>query len=441
MENTILYQREIPVKYEAQVCVVGGGPAGVAAAVTAARAGADVFLIEGQGFFGGAASGALVPAFMPFDNGVDFLAGGIGREIYDQCVAVDPVLKMGSTIGIEVEALKRIYDDMVEKARVRYLFFANLIDAKVEDGRIDHLVVAAKSGVYAVKAQLYIDATGDGDLCAMAGAPWEMGDENGVPMPATLCSLWYGVDWDAAYPHPGGQAGQLERAIGDGVFTQEDRHLPGLFRTGRVTGGGNIGHAYHVDATREEDLTRAMVDGRRMLPQYQRYYNDYVQGPFAGAKPIVTGSQLGVRESRRILGDYVLSFEDYMARATFEDEIGRFSYPIDSHPADTSRAAYEAFLKDHHGLAYERGESYGIPYRSLLPRGIANAWVAGRSLSCDHKMQSSIRVMPACYITGQACGMAAALCLENGVGPRGVEVRALQSRLKAMGAFLPNFSE
>lgn len=430
----IIYQKKLETRYKADICVVGGGPAGVAAATAAARHGARVFIIESQGFFGGAATAALVPAFMPFTNGVDFLAGGIGREIYDICVK-EPEALCGRTLGILPEGLKKVYDDMVINAGVEYLFFCNMVDVITSNGKIDAVVVAAKSGMYAISADIFIDATGDGDLCAWAGAPYQLGDEKGVTMPSTLCSLWVDIDWkNIGFA----QNKELEHAFADKLFTQEDRHLPGIFKTGPTTGGGNIGHAFGVDGTNETDLTRGMVEGRKMLNEYKRYYQTYLGEGFKHAEPVITGSQLGVRETRRIQGDYQLTVEDFNNRACFNDEIGRFSYPIDDHISAPTKEAYEAFNKEHTSMRYRDGESYGIPYRTLIPQKLENTFVVGRCISTDKKMQSSIRVMPACYITGQAAGVAAALCVQDKCTTREIQTQKLQKKLVEMGAFIPN---
>ncbi len=430
----ICYKKELTVRYETDVCVVGGGPSGVAAAVAAARHGARVFLIESQGCFGGEGTVSLVPAFMPFTDGVNFLAGGIGREIYDRCVTENPDGVVGTTIGVQAEHLKRIYDDLVTAEKIDFLFFTTMVDVIARDGHVEQIVVAAKSGMYAISAGIFIDGTGDGDLCAWAGAPWEKGDQNGHVMPSTLCSMWVNIDWSERK----NQAAELERAFLDHVFTQEDRHLPGIFKTGAHTGGGNIGHAFDVDGTNEADLTRGMIDGRKILLEYWKYYREYVKGGFAGAYPVLTGSTLGVRESRRIQGDYVMTIGDFNRRASFDDEIGRFSYPIDDHIAAPTKEAYEAFNREHTSMRYKKGENYGIPYRALLPRELDNVLVAGRCISTDKKMQSSIRVMPCCYITGQAAGTAAALAVEKAQNLRKICVSELQDRLLQMGAFLPN---
>ena len=163
---------------------------------------------------------------MRFANG-DVFSGGIGREIYDAC----EIEKYGT--GIRVEKLKRIYDNMVIESGCDFLFHTNLIDVVVENGFVKYAIVSAKSGIYAIKAKVFVDATGDGDLCAMAGNPYEMGDEDGKCMPATLCSIWVDIDWDNVQKP---DSRELARAFADGVFTQEDYHLSGMWRTGEHLG-------------------------------------------------------------------------------------------------------------------------------------------------------------------------------------------------------------
>ena len=425
------YARELETRYDVDVCVAGGGPAGVAAGIAAAWQGARVLILESQGFFGGCGTAALVPAFMQFSNGVDFMAGGIGREVFDRvCIP-----ELGGSIRVEL--LKRVYDGMVRESGADFLFFANVADVIRRENGIEAVVVAAKSGVYAVHAKVFVDATGDGDLCAWAGAPFELGDRNGHVMPSTLCQQWINIDWEHDEPLSREEKFELVgRAIDDGVFTQEDYHLSGIWKTGANTGGGNIGHCYEVNATDERSLTEAMLTGRRIIPEFERYYRDYVGKAYANASVIASGSLLGVRESRRIMGDYVLGEADFRADSHFDDEIGRYSYPIDIHP-NPGREAYRAFLAEHTSRHLGRGESYSIPYRCLLPQRLDNVFVTGRCVSTDQKMQSSIRVMPACYITGQAAGVAAAMAASSDGETRGVSIPALQTALRAMGAFLP----
>ena len=433
----IIYSKNINEKYSVDICVAGGGPSGIAAAVAAARQGCSVFLAESQGFFGGLATTALVPAFMPFDNGVDFLAGGIGKEIYDLCVENKFYLS-GNTVGIHTEKYKLICDNLItNEPNIKYSFFTNLIDVIKNGDKVEYAIFNAKSGTFAVKAKIFIDCTGDGDLCVFAGNSYDMGDEDGKTMPATLCSIWGSIDWnDKKFSDAEG----LERAFEDKLFTQEDRHLSGMWRTGDELGGGNIGHSFDVDATDEISLTQAMITGRKILREYEKYYREYLGRGYKNAEIAISGSYLGVRESRRINGDYELSFDDFMNRASFNDEIGRFSYPIDIHIAKPDKESYEKFRKEHETMRYKPGESYGIPYRILLPKNLSNVYVAGRCASTDKKMQSSIRVMPACFIMGQAAGIGASIAKNTGE-TRLVNIIDLQKKLKNIGGYLPNVQE
>jgi len=434
----VVFQRSVPVRHDVDVFIAGGGPAGFAAALGARSQNASVYLAEAHSCLGGMCTAARVPLFMQFGDGVNFLAGDVGRQVLSRLKKESHHIYEGN----DIEALKRTYDDLLCESGARFTFYTGLIGVECREGRIAHVVCSAPSGLFAVRAKVYIDATGNGDLAAWAGAHFEKGDEHGELMPGTLCSVWTGIDWETWLPKrthiPQPDGAMLEKAFADGVFTVHDQHLTGMYRNGKYLGGGNIGHTFGVDGTDEVSITKALLWGRKSLKEFERYYRDYLPG-FKNIELVATGSLLGVRETRRIMGDYVLSLDDYKRRATFADEIGRFCYPIDNHPLHPGKDTYEKHRQEmDYEYHYKNGESYGIPYRALIPRGLDNVLVAGRCISADRMVHGSIRVTGGCYITGTAAGAAAAMAASQAVTTRQIDTRDLQQRLKKLGAYLPS---
>lgn len=426
------YTKNLEVRYHADVMVIGGGPAGVTAAVAAARRGKKVLLVEATGALGGLGTTGMVPAFAPFSDGVNMLCSGIGLEIRKQVSKQFPPETYWTPI--EAEELKRTYDAIVQEAGVQVLFFTTLADVIVSGRHVDCAVFTSKRGLCAATADVFVDCSGDGMLAALAGGEFELGDENGAVMPPTVCSLWAGVDRKA---YKGMSVTEhLEPAIADGVFTFADRHLTGLYPKESEAYGGNIGHIFDTDCLSEESMTQAMMWGRKSLQEYLRFYREYVPG-CDNIELISTASMLGVRETRRIRCDYMLGVQDFLERAEFEDEIGRYCYPVDIHVMNTDEEEYKRFLEEYNkSLHYEKGESYGIPYRSLIPVSFDNVLTAGRCMGTDRQMEASIRVMPGCFITGQAAGTAAAMALNAGGDVRSVDVKQLQKALAEDGAYL-----
>jgi hypothetical protein len=449
--TNVSLKRSIPVRHDVEVFIAGGGPSGVAAAVSAAQQGAKVFLAEGQSYFGGMATAGLVPGFPKFSDGINFLAGGVGWQVYERCRDTgvfgpdyNPNRKYRlDSNPIHAEGLKRVYDSLMTDSGADFTFQTHLVAVNAKNGHVQCAICHSKSGLFAVKAHTYVDCTGNGDLAVLAGAPFEKGDEQGNMQAGTLCSLWSGIDWKrvrAAGQYgkwPLGQSAKLKQAIDDGVFTVKDLHLPGIWLNGRTQGGGNIGHAFGVDGTDERSITQALLRERKKVLEYERYYKEYCTG-FEKMELATTGSLLGVRETRRIMGDYVMTLEDYKRRATFADEIGRYNNEVDIHASSADPKELERMKKLFDTTGYREGESYGIPYRSLTPRSLENVLVAGRCISVDRYVLGSIRVAAGCFITGQAAGAAAALTAAKQTSTRGIDVKQLQQRLKDMGAFLPN---
>lgn len=441
MADSIRFSREVPVRHSVDVCVVGAGPGGVAAAVFAARSGARTLILDAHTMPGGMSTAGRVPVLMNCSDGVNFLPGGFGSEVVaamDAAAAGEGFEK--SRYAIDAERLKFLYEEMLTESGAAIVYYSRLAGVSVAGGRISHAVFAAPGGLFAVAARVFVDGTGDGTLAAWAGAPFRMGDEAGTLMPCTLCSLWTGFDWDAyaadgAFSHNDDRMlDKLDAAFRDGLLTDRDYHHTGLVRHGEHLAGGNITHAFDVDGTDEVSLTRGLVESRRKLRDYENFYRKCVAG-FGRARIADSGSLLGVRETRRITGDYILNYEDYLARRTFDDEIGRYNFPVDIHPAAPGRAGLEEHKRFHRANFLGRGESYGIPYRILLPLGLDNLLTCGRCVSTDRNVFASLRVIPGAWITGQAAGAAAALALRKEDTPRAVDPAELRAILRGRGAF------
>ncbi|MEI7903980.1 MAG: FAD-dependent oxidoreductase [Candidatus Firestonebacteria bacterium] len=440
-KNKLVFKSEIELRESVEILVAGGGPAGMAAAVTAARQGRKVMLIEEMNCLGGMGTSGMLPVFMPFGDKTNFYSGGFGRELLDRLKAAGGVLPdpaWGEECPqLRTETLKRLYDEMAVEEKIKLSLVTKIIAIKKQGNRnISHVVCSGKSRLFAVEAKIFIDCTGDGNLAVWAGAPFEKGDKNGNLMPGTLCSLWAGIDWGKVRKAKQEPEKILLKVLKKypKIFTKKDPHLPGILENGPSLGGGNVGHLFGVDGTDERTLTPLLLSGRKALTEYEYFYRKFMKG-YEKATLVGTAPLTGIRETRRITGDYVLNYNDYAARADFEDGIGRFNYWIDIHPSKASLDNHEELLK-YRGTHYKDGESYGIPYRILTPLGLENLLVAGRCVSVDQAVQSSIRVMPGCFITGQAAGMAAALAIEKKTGTRGFPVKELQKRLKKMGAFI-----
>ncbi|MCD6291475.1 MAG: FAD-dependent oxidoreductase [Anaerolineae bacterium] len=446
---TIDYQVSMPLSGGYDVIVVGGGVSGVAASIAAARMGRKTLLVEQFGSLGGTGTNGLVNAFNPFSDGVRTLIGGIGLEVvqraYERGILAPHVTpetwKTGymKWIPFQNEGMKVLLDEMVQEAGVELRFFTTMIDVLMDGRRIDGLILHGREGLSAVRGRYFVDCTGDAHLTALAGFPYEVGDEQGRTMPPTLCSHLINIDADAylAFRESGAWEETLERALEEGAFTVWDKHVPGVILMGENYGFLNAGHVFGVVGLSSEDLTRGMIRGRQLAQEFVAFYRKYVPG-FEKVVHMSTAPVLGIRESRRIVGEYILSIDDFLARRSFPDEIGRYNNPIDIHIMSPDPEAYEAYAS-----MYEKryrlppGESYGIPYRSLIPKGSQNLLVAGRCISTDRLVQGSTRVMPCCFVTGHAAGAAAALCQEEEAPPLALDAGLLRQTLRGQGAYIP----
>lgn len=441
------FSKDIPILDEADIVIIGGGPSGIAGAIYASKLGKKVYLIEATGALGGLGTSGLVPGFAPMSDGFNFLADGVAREIINRLRKYNYANfnydDLTGWIPYNPEYLKLVYDELILENKINVRFFTKLIDVVVEEGEIKYVILSGNSNIYALKGKIFLDCTGDAVLSYLAGVPCEVGDENRNTQAPTLCSIFANVDWERyrnflKETEQGGNLNKtLEKAIKDGVFTIPDFHMSGAFLNGKTIAGMNVGHIYGIDCLDDIQITNAMIAGRRLIQEFLYFYKTYVPG-FEDAELVATSLILGVRETRRIRGKYILTVEDFLARRHFPDEIGRYNYPIDIHRSTPSIEDFKAFEEEFFKLyRYEKGESYGIPYRSIIPQNVKNLLVAGRCISTDRKMQGSIRVMPCCFITGQSAGAAASLCIDNKVYPEELDAKILRGTLRDLGAYIP----
>lgn len=423
-----------PLLAESDIVISGGGPAGVAAALAAARRGYRVLLLEQTGTLGGLATSGLVPTFAPSTDGERFLYGGIYEEIdRELCRRMGVECKPASWQAIDAEIMKRLLDDLVEAAGVRVLFGVKVCEAEVDDGRIRALWAATTQGIRRITGKQFIDATGDGMLAMLAGAEFEYGDKAGNTMSPTLCAQFANIDYkkyEEAYRNGNSDRAVWHRMLQAGTAPLIEHHFVCMTRMSPATATSNLGHIYGCNVFDPDDLTRGYREGRRVVRTFETFYREHVPG-FENAVLVSTASLLGVRETRRIRGEYRMTFDDYRNRADFTDEIGRCCYPVDIHSSSLDSEEQKRVEQVLAATRFKHGESYGIPYRAMIPVGLRNLLVPGRALSSDREIQSSIRVMPPCFVTGQAAGIAAGMVQEEDV--RSVDIAALQAALRELG--------
>ncbi|HWI37646.1 MAG TPA: FAD-dependent oxidoreductase [Burkholderiales bacterium] len=453
-----LPSRKAIVAAETDVLVVGGGPAGLGAALGAAQAGARVVLAERYGFLGGNATAALVMPLMSFHTahptkekkgattllptdhgpGEPIIAGAL-KTLLERLVkaggAIEPSLDTGYVVPFDPEWFKLIALEMLDEAGVQFLFHS-FASAALGGKRVQGAVMETKSGPIAVQARVTIDCTGDGDVAVQAGAPSEVGRADGLVQPMTLMfrvvefqrnhfeayvtqnpKQWRGVHglWDLV--REATEAGELKLPREDILFFATPHEEEVSVNSTRVT---------RVLGTDVWDLSYAEWMSRRQMRQIAEFLRRYVPG-FEASYVAQSGVQVGVRETRRVLGDYQLTADDVLAARKFGDAVARGAYPIDIHnPTGT-------------GTVLKRlppGEAYDIPLRCLMPKDVDGLLVAGRCMSGTHEAHSSYRVMPIVMATGQAAGVCAALAARRNALPRAIAAEEVQRELARQGASL-----
>jgi len=410
---------------EHDVIVAGGGTAGIAAAVAAARNGADTILVERYGFLGGTMTAGLVNPFMTFHAGKEQIIKGIFQEIIDRLKDTGGYDE--KTKAFDSEIMKLVLDQMIKEADVKLLLHTYITDALVtKENIIKGIEAYNKSGRQVVLGKVIIDATGDGDVAVMAGAPYEKGrEEDGLTQPMTLNFRMGGVDVERMPSREKiNKLFEEAKAKGEIKIPRENVLYFPTTRRGEIH--FNTTRIVKVDGTKADDLTYAEIEGRRQMAELIKFLKEKVPG-FENAYLLMSAVQVGVRETRRIIGEYVLTGEDVIKARKFSDVIARGSYPIDIH-SPTGEGTVIKRLPP--------GESYDIPYRCIVPKKVENLLIAGRCISCTHEAQAAIRVIPIVVAIGQAAGTAAALAAKLHASLREMDVQLLQEALKKQGAIL-----
>ena len=431
--------RDIPIIAEPDVLVVGGGPAGLAAACAAARAGAQTLLIERYGFLGGTFTavtlGGISGTHMIIDEQrLARVVGGVYLELEDRLkkrsALAEPV-RHGKILGLPYEsaAFKMVADDMVAAHGVRVMHHSFAVATQIDRNRVSSVIVESKAGRQAIVPRVVVDASGDGDIATQAGAAFETGEGFERQFGSTMFRL-VNVDGEQAKRLTRPEVREfLERAVADGyplprtTIGMHINPIEGVVHL-NVTKLGNQ-HGRPFNLLDPVELSEAERAGRHQVAMYEEVFRKYVPG-YAKARVIDIGAAVGARETRRICGDKTLTEADVRGCVKPEDRIACCAWALEKH--GEGRGTIWDFLPD--------GEWYGIPYGCLLVRGFDNLLVAGRNLSATHMAQASARIGGACFAMGEAAGTAAALSLAQEATPRALAVGHLQAELERQGAIL-----
>ena len=431
--------RHTPVLAETEVLVLGGGPAGIAAAASAAAAGREVLLVERYGFLGGMGTAAGVTNFCGLHaqvrGAMQQVVHGVADELLQRIGALGGLNAPHAIFGrtwaqaYDGAAYKCAADELLLARGVRLLFHALAAGVRMrDDGHIDALLVETRSGRRALRARLFIDCSGDGDLMHWAGAPWQQGEEL---LYRTLMFRVAGVDdarageaWREVGPRmqAAQQAGR-HRFARQGAILRPMKHA-GEWRVNVTQIANAEGRA--MDGTDALQLSAGEVEGRRQVREFFAFLRAEMPG-FESAYLLEIAPQVGIRETRRLLGRAVLQADDVLGCADFTDAIGVNAWPLEQHVAGDVKWSWPA--EDSRGWNQ-------LPWRMLLPQRVGNLLVAGRCASMSAAAQSAARVSGGCFVMGEAAGLGAALALRAGCAAGDIDVAALQRGLQAQGAWL-----
>ena len=429
-------QRDLPVFGEYDVVVAGGGPAGVCAGIASARLGLRTLLIEQFNCLGGLATIGLHlhVGVLSGEGGSPDIVGGIPREIIDRAVNDHEATDSGRLVDVEIEGFKLLLDRMAEESGLKVLYYSQVADALVSQGAVTGLIFNNKSGRFAVKAKRVVDCTGDADVAFRAGCRMMRGRaEDGRMQPVTLMYRVGGVDWPKVCEYRKTDPKLREfckLAAAQGLMRPWQSELMGFWWNANRPDQLSINFTHmHLDGSSAFDMTEASVEGRKQVFEAVRAMRALIPG-FEKSCLIDTAACVGVRETRRIFGEYVLAFDDIKAQRIFDDSIGLGSAFVDIHNVTGPG------MDGKSGFHLPKGGYYSIPYRTLVPEKIDNLLVAGRCHCATHEAAGSTRWIAQCMVMGQAAGTAAAMTVQDEIPPRKLSAEKLQAALRSAGAIL-----
>lgn len=455
-------QRKIPVIAEPDVLVVGGGPAGIGAAIAAARNGSEVLLVERYGFVGGNMTIAMVnPMFTFHDEKGNQVIRGIAGEVVERLIdktaslghVMDMTFDNPSMTPFDPEGMKLLLLEMLEESGVKLLLHTVVADAITENSNVNSVIIENKSGRQAICPKMIIDCSADADIVARIGAPFILGrEEDGAMQPVTLFFRISGVDIPNLKEWMKENREQLKDSPTDEEIDSNQAlaflGLKDLVQKGIEMGefpshaaprilmyqlpnegqfAVNCTRLQGIDGTNAEDLTQAEVLTRKQAWQIQKFLQKYVGG-FENSYILDTGVQVGIRETRHIVGDYTMTEDDVLSSRSFTDGIACGTFAIDIHPPEGKEQIFTGSGK----------AVYEIPYRSLIPKGYDNLLVAGRCISANHAAFGSSRVMATSMGIGQGAGTAASIAIQRDEKTREVNIDDVRTSLLEQGQYLLN---
>jgi hypothetical protein len=420
--------RKVPIIREVDILVVGGGMAGSCAAIAAGRMGLKTVLVEYFGCLGGNATTGLVNSFCGFftrENLVPVVRG-VGGEIIQTMIDRKAAQEKGWGLSFDPENLKIVLEEKMAEAKVELSYYTQMVDPIVKNNTVKGTVVSNKGGRQAILAKRVLDCTGDGDVCASAKIPFDLGDGKGgfqaCDMAFHLVNV--GQEFDTE-----NYAKVILKEAAEAIRTGQYKvsraqciimniMIPGTYWVNMA------GIPWVVNGIDPSHLTQATIDGRKVVRELKRFFRDKIPG-LDRAEIGQTAAKIGLRETRRVMGDHVLTVEEVLQAKKFDDGIGANAWPVE---VVTAQERKFVFLKG--------DDFHTIPYRSLVPQKVENLLMAGRFISCTHDAQASLRVTGPASAMGHAIGTAAALSIKEKVAPRKLNVTLLQRELEGAGAFL-----